>query len=73
MSPSSDGGTYLAFEEYDGGACDASSLQVDGVRWALPLDSIGVIRPGQHVILCDRELTIRVDSGTVFRFNYWGP
>lgn len=68
---SRDGRTYLIIADDDGGQC--GPIRVDGATWPHAIGERGAIRPGDHVISCGAEVTIHVDSGEVFRFDYWGP
>ena len=68
---SADGRTYLVVADDNGGAC--GPILLDGTQWAFAIDSAGPVTPGVHRIACGSEVEFSVDSGTTFRFNYWGP
>ena len=70
-SQSADGGTYLVVADNNGGAC--GPILLDGAPWAFAIDSAGPVTPGVHRLACGTEVEFSVDSGTTFRFNYWGP
>ena len=72
--PSTDGGTYLAIDDDNGGGC--GPLMVDGRDWTTPLHVSGKIEPGTHVIQCgpnDPGIQVDVKAGTSYHFDYWGP
>lgn len=69
--PSADGQTYLIVADDNGGKC--GPLTVDGRRWPHAIGAPGAVRPGPHVIACGSDITVQVDSGTTYRFDYWGP
>jgi hypothetical protein len=71
VTDSKDGRTYLIIADDNGGQC--GPMLVDGKRWPHPIDSAGAVTPGDHVIECGTDITVRVDSGKTFRFDYWGP
>jgi len=48
-------------------------MRVDGAVWPHASGTAGRISPGTHVIACGGDISIRVDSGQTFRFDYWGP
>jgi hypothetical protein len=68
---SPDGQTYLVIADDNGGQC--GPLRVDGAVWPHAVGVAGRIQPGEHTVACGTEVTIRVDSGRTFRFDYWGP
>jgi len=70
-SPSSDGKTYLAVVDDNGGHC--GPIRVDGRPWPYALGDAGSISPGDHTIECGGSIAFSVPAGTVFKFNYWGP
>ena len=70
-TPSENGGTYLVIADDNGGRC--GPLHVDGVPWPHAVGAPGAVRPGEHVVECGTKITIRVDSATTFRLDYWGP
>ena len=70
-TPSADGQTYLIVADANGGKC--GPLTVDGLRWPHAIGAPGAVRPGRHVIACGTDIEVRVDSGTTYRFDYWGP
>jgi hypothetical protein len=77
VTPSTDGKTYLAVVDDNGGEC--GPIYVDGRPWKKPLEEPREIRPGVHKIACepvqgdDGSISFRVPAGVVFRFDYWGP
>lgn len=68
---SPDGQTYLIVADDNGGKC--GPLLVDGKQWPQPINSPGKVQPGEHTIACGGEITVQVDSGQTYRFDYWGP
>jgi len=70
-TPSKDGQTYLVIADDNGGKC--GPMRVDGTVWPHPIGAAGQIAPGTHVIACGTDVSVRVDSGQTFRFDYWGP
>lgn len=68
---SSDGKTYLAVVDDNGGKC--GPLLVDGKPWPYKIGEPGPIRSGRHTIECGTGLAFEIPEGVVFRFNYWGP
>jgi hypothetical protein len=68
---SPDGGTYLIIADDNGGQC--GPMLVDGAVWPHRIDEPGPVRPGPHVIACGTEMSVQVDSGHTYRFDYWGP
>jgi hypothetical protein len=70
-TPSADGRTYLIIADDNGGQC--GPLLVDGARWPHAVGVAGPVRPGKHTIACGTHVTIGIDSGQTFRFDYWGP
>jgi hypothetical protein len=79
VSPASDGETYLAIDDDNGGAC--GDLIVDGAIWPHPVEHPALIEPGIHAIDCgeleyfdpSNSITFEIPRGVVFRFDYWGP
>ena len=69
--PSADGQTFLIVADDNGGK--SGPLTVDGQRWPHAIGTPGAVRPGHHVIACGSDITVQVDSGTTYRFDYWGP
>ena len=70
-TPSKDGQTYLVIADDNGGKC--GPMRVDGAVWPHAIGAPGRIAPGTHVIACGGDVSVRVDSGQTFRFDYWGP
>jgi hypothetical protein len=77
MSPSPDGKTYLAIDEGYGPAC---SVTVDGHPWPKGLHVLGAVAAGTHTVACglapgapEATLSIVIQDGTTFHFDYWGP
>ena len=68
---SSDGKTYLAVVDDNGGYC--GPLTVDGKPWPHPIGDAGLVNPGRHKIRCGGEIEFDIHPGVVYRFNYWGP
>jgi membrane protein implicated in regulation of membrane protease activity len=71
---SSDGKTYLAITDDNGGGC--GRLIVDDREWPYKLGEKSEIAPGLHVIKCgsgDSGIEFQVPAQTVFHFDYWGP
>ncbi|UHQ20652.1 hypothetical protein LVB87_05785 [Lysobacter sp. KIS68-7] len=68
---SKDGGTYLVVADDNGGQC--GPLLVDGKPWGYRIGEPGPIAPGVHQIFCGVGSAFDVKSGTVYRFDYWGP
>ncbi len=71
QEPSTDGKTYLLFEELDGPTC--RTVFVNGKAWPHKLGVAGEVKPGETVVKCSGEVGIVVKPGHTFRFNYWGP
>ena len=70
-SRSSDGQTYLAIVDDNGGHC--GPIKVDGQPWPYALGKAGPISPGEHTIECGISTAFSVPAGMIFKFNYWGP
>jgi len=70
-SPSLDGRTYLIIMDNNGGHC--GPILVDGKAWKHSIGQIGEVQPGAHTVACNTELTININPGVVYHFNYWGP
>lgn len=73
-SPSPDGKTYLVIDDDNGGHC--GGLLIDDNAWQHALHAAGQVQPGVHQVACGEPsngLAVRVDSGTTYHFNYWGP
>jgi hypothetical protein len=68
---STDGKTYLAVVDDNGGKC--GPLLVDGKPWPYKIGEPGPISPGRHNIECGAGLAFEIPEGVVFRFDYWGP
>jgi hypothetical protein len=71
---SSDGKTYLAVTDDNGGRC--GPLIVDGREWPYKIGEKGEVAPGTHIIKCGRDdsgIEFQVPAQTVFNFEYWGP
>jgi len=68
---STDGKTYLAIVDDNGGGC--GPIFVGGKQWQYKLNEPGPISPGLHTIKCGGEIKLAIPAGTVFRFDYWGP
>lgn len=73
VEKSSDGKTYLAIVDNNGGGCGA--IYVDGKVWPHPIGKAAPIEPGSHTIACpkDAKIEFNIQSGVVFKFSYWGP
>ena len=72
FSKSTDGQTYLAIVDDNGGQC--GSIKVDGIVWSLPIGKAASISSGVHTIECGgAALSFTVPEGVVFNFDYWGP
>lgn len=70
VQKSTDGKTYLVFEL----GCD--SLIVNGENWPHNIDEKGEVSAGTCKIQCgnsDSGLSINIEEGTTFYFDYWGP
>jgi hypothetical protein len=70
-SASPDGETYLVVADANGGKC--GPLLVDGAVWPHAVGEAGRISPGEHVVACGTDVSVRVDPGQTFRLDYWGP
>ena len=68
---SSDGKTYLAIVDDNGGQC--GPLKVDGKIWPYKPDESGPIAAGKHTVECGTTIDIIVPDGAVYKFDYWGP
>jgi len=71
VTPSSDGKTYLAVVDDNGGAC--GPLLLDGKRWPYKIGELGPVLPGRHRIECGGWIDFDIPQGVVFKFDYWGP
>lgn len=71
VTPSEDGGTYLAVVDDNGGHC--GPILVDGERWPHAIGVAGEIDPGEHEIECGGSIRFSIPPGVVFSFDYWGP
>ena len=71
VTPSSDGHSYLAVLDDNGGRC--GPLTIDGKVWLHPVGALGPIAPGRHVITCGGEISFSISPRSVFKFDYWGP
>jgi hypothetical protein len=71
VSQSSDGGTYLAVVDANGGAC--GPLLLDGKPWPYKVGETGPVSPGRHRIECGSLIEFDIPQGVVFKFDYWGP
>jgi hypothetical protein len=71
VSKSTDGKTYFAVLDDNGGKC--GQLKVDGVVWPHPIGKIVPFQPGEHIISCGAEIAFSVPAGVVYKFDYWGP
>lgn len=68
---SSDGKTYLAVIDDNGGHC--GPLKVDGFVWPYKISQPGQVQPGHHSIECGGAISFDIPKGVIFRFTYWGP
>ena len=68
---STDGKTYLAVIDNNGGGC--GPIIVDGKPWVYPIGQLGPIEPGHHKIACGGEIGFTIPPRVVYRFDYWGP
>jgi len=71
VETTSDGKTYLAIEDDNGGKCDP--ILVDSKIWPYKIGEAGLINPGPHKIECGGWLTFEIPQGVIFHFDYWGP
>jgi hypothetical protein len=71
VQPSSDGKTYFAVADDNGGRC--GPILLDGVAWPHPTGAYAEIPPGRHTISCGIDISFEVPAGTRFAFDYWGP
>ncbi len=71
VEKSTDGKTYLAVVDDNGGHC--GPLTVDGKIWPYKINEVGPITPGGHVIDCGGSISFTVPAGVIFKFDYWGP
>ena len=74
-SASSDGKTYLAIVDDNGGAC--APLLIDKKPWPYKKGEAGPISAGSHDIRCGEGwsdgIGFEVPAGVVYHFDYWGP
>jgi hypothetical protein len=70
VSPSSDGKTYLAVVDDNGGHC--GPLLFDGKAWPYKIGEQGIVVPGRHRIQCGGWIEFDIPQGVVFKFDYWG-
>lgn len=68
---SSDGNTYLAVLDDNGGQC--GPLTVDGKLWQHNIGEAVRIDPGHHTIACGESIEFDIPQGVVYKFDYWGP
>ena len=71
VTKSSDGKTYLAVVDDNGGKC--GPIIVDGKRWPYKIGEAGSIAPGHHKIECGGWVEFDIPQGVVFHYDYWGP
>jgi hypothetical protein len=71
VTKSSDGKTYLAVVDDNGGGC--GPIIVDGKVWPHKIGEAGPINPGRHKIECGGWIEFDIPQGVIFRFDYWGP
>lgn len=71
VAKSSDGKTYLAVVDDNGGKC--GPIIVDGKKWPYKIGEVGPIAPGRHKIECGGWINFDIPQGVIFRFDYWGP
>ena len=71
VTRSSDGQTYFAVVDDNGGQC--GPIKVDGRVWSHAIGEVAPIEPGSHTIECGGEIAFIIPQGVVFRFDYWGP
>lgn len=72
VKKSQDGNTYLVFENTAG--CD--SVYVNDILWAYKNGEKGKISAGICNIDCGLDgagLSIEIEEGITFHFDYWGP
>ena len=71
---SHDGKTYLVIEDDDGGeGDDGRQCFLDGKLWPHKIGQRGEIEPGGHELGCPGKVGFKVNAGTEFHFDYWGP
>lgn len=68
---SKDGKTYLDVVDDNGGDC--GGIRVDGKPWTHRIGEAALIDPGTHTINCSGDIEFSIPSGSVYKFNYWGP
>ncbi len=68
---SSDGKTYLAVVDDNGGGC--GPIIVDGIVWPHKIGEAGAIDAGHHKIQCGGWIEFDIPKGVVFHFDCWGP
>ena len=71
IEESTDGFTYLVILDNNGGVC--GPIFVNGKNWKHEIGQKGKIEAGEVQIECGGKLSIYVEEGTVFYFDYWGP
>jgi hypothetical protein len=58
-------------ENDNGGKC--GTILVDGKPWQHPIGTPGKVEAGRHTIDCGGEISVEIEPGMTFYFNYWGP
>ena len=71
VTESSDGETYFAVIDNNGGHC--GPILLDGIEWIHPVGEKAKIIPGRHTIKCGSTISFEVPSGVLYEFDYWGP
>lgn len=71
VTSSSDGETYFAVVDNNGGKC--GPILLDGKEWAYPIGEKAKINPGRHTLKCGGEVSFDVPAGVLYEFDYWGP
>lgn len=69
---SPDGRTYLVIDDGDG-IQTGQYCSLDDKVWPYGVGERGEISPGTHELFCKTKVGFRVEAGTAFHLNYWGP
>jgi hypothetical protein len=70
---SSDGKTYLVIDDDNRGVC--GPIEIDDQEWPHPIHEAGEVKAGLHYISCGHatKIEFKIEPGSTFHFDYWGP
>ena len=73
---SDDGKTYLVIEDNEGEGLHKGTRNqctLDDHIWPYQIGERGEIAPGVHEVACPAKVSFKVQAGTEYHFDYWGP